>query len=934
MRGKFILLTLLLFFLNLIPASDGRAQVKASPPAAKGTTAPNADIWVTAYLTAWELNMGSNTNGNYGTLPVGNIDWTAFTDLILFNILPNSTGNLNYDNVVSSRRKPFTDIAHAHGKPVLVALGGWGSTQWNAACTEPALTNFINNVLKLIDVDGFDGIDMDVEPFRNSGTNDTAHVGPFLRRLYDSLQTRTNNYTGTGKPKITAAILPGWAGEFWVKHEGIVDQINIMTYDMGNSLGFGVDRTWHNNGVFSPVPYSYYSGTNRYYESVQHRYNGYITGRKGTPSKTGIGIDFNGVLYKGGRSASKPDQGVSTPAEIWSTTPTITWDYNFNEMFPAFLDTATPASIRYDSANQGAYLSIVKPAAAASNPSMPWLDDAFLSYTDSAQIERLIRFVRDSGAGGVILWNIGEGYLPSRYANRDRMLQYVKTAVGNIGNPPPPPPKPKIEGTLFFDQNQNGSRGAGERPMAGWRVTLAGTATGSTLTDSAGEFLFGSLETGNYTVTLQQKSGWSRTVPSSSYSYSVVIDSAGQTIDLTYGLYSPQAFSFPVTKAWNIVSVPVAVGQMTPSDVFPLGVTPAYAFHGQYEQKDLLINGEGYWLKFDTGHDVWLSGTTRTTDTVDVSPGWNFLGSVSTPISVDNLRTLPGGILSPYVYGYNHGFYLTESIQPGCGYWVSVSEAGRIIVSSIPAGAAESEPEPAAPEGPGLGTLTFISGSGDRQVLYYGFTEAAGAPALKTYPAPPGPPDVPFRARYGGAGGNTEGAAVAIIHRDLAGPVGLPVAVRGITYPMSIEWDVPPGNPDIALSWDGGDAGTLFGRGSMAVDDPASAPGELNFSLRVSPAGPAGVPVKFSMDQNFPNPFNSSTVIRFSLPTETPVRVEIFNIVGELVMTVADRSFPAGHHTLPVDAAGLASGVYVYRFTGNAGLEGMFTDSKKLLILR
>src|SRR3990172_1501853 len=220
-------------------------------------------FWVSAYLPSWETNMGSGSAGNYGALPVGNIDWTALTHVIMFAAGPNSTGNLQYGNLLPARRKPFNDIAHSNNIPVLLALGGAGNTVWSSACSPANIDNFLKNVLAELDNSQYDGIDLDIEPFRYSGSvNDTTSVGPFIRRLYDSLQVRKQFADPSKKPLLTAAILPGWAGQWYVKHEYMFDQINIMTYDMAQSMGWGVDRTWHNNAVFSPPPAV---GTNLYY---------------------------------------------------------------------------------------------------------------------------------------------------------------------------------------------------------------------------------------------------------------------------------------------------------------------------------------------------------------------------------------------------------------------------------------------------------------------------------------------------------------------------------------------------------------------------------------------------------------------------------------------------------------------------------------------
>jgi len=73
------------------------------------------------------------------------------------------------------------------------------------------------------------------------------------------------------------------------------------------------------------------------------------------------------------------------------------------------------------------------------------------------------------------------------------------------------------------------------------------------------------------------------------------------------------------------------------------------------------------------------------------------------------------------------------------------------------------------------------------------------------------------------------------------------------------------------------------------------------------------MPKVFALEQNFPNPFNPSTVISFSLPRQGMVSVKVFNILGQEVETLIDGSLTAGAHTVTWDAGRQASGVYFYR---------------------
>jgi len=94
------------------------------------------------------------------------------------------------------------------------------------------------------------------------------------------------------------------------------------------------------------------------------------------------------------------------------------------------------------------------------------------------------------------------------------------------------------------------------------------------------------------------------------------------------------------------------------------------------------------------------------------------------------------------------------------------------------------------------------------------------------------------------------------------------------------------------------------------------------------------VPSAAFLDQNFPNPFNPRTVIRFGLDESSPVRIDVFDPRGALVRTLADMPYAAGIHEVEWNGAGdagepLASGVYFYRLRTAAG-----EITRKMVLLR
>jgi len=80
------------------------------------------------------------------------------------------------------------------------------------------------------------------------------------------------------------------------------------------------------------------------------------------------------------------------------------------------------------------------------------------------------------------------------------------------------------------------------------------------------------------------------------------------------------------------------------------------------------------------------------------------------------------------------------------------------------------------------------------------------------------------------------------------------------------------------------------------------------------------LPYSFNLGQNFPNPFNPTTIIPFSLPSTGRALLEIYNMLGQRVATIIDRELPAGNHTAQWKASHLASGMYLYLLSHNGEL--------------
>ncbi len=133
--------------------------------------------------------------------------------------------------------------------------------------------------------------------------------------------------------------------------------------------------------------------------------------------------------------------------------------------------------------------------------------------------------------------------------------------------------------------------------------------------------------------------------------------------------------------SWNLISLPVRVADDSSTHVFPQCPGCAFSFTGAlgYQQDCRLQNGVGYWLKCSSGTPC-LTGSPVLLDSIPVVAGWNLVGSISVPVDVSTIVTVPQGIIGSEFYTFDNGYNEAPVLQPGVGYWVKTSQAGVIVL--------------------------------------------------------------------------------------------------------------------------------------------------------------------------------------------------------------------------------------------------------------
>jgi hypothetical protein len=103
----------------------------------------------------------------------------------------------------------------------------------------------------------------------------------------------------------------------------------------------------------------------------------------------------------------------------------------------------------------------------------------------------------------------------------------------------------------------------------------------------------------------------------------------------------------------------------------------------------------------------------------------------------------------------------------------------------------------------------------------------------------------------------------------------------------------------------------------------------LSEITEVPAATPISIPTGFSLEQNFPNPFNPTTEILYTLPVGSHTTIEVFDLLGRRLATLVSRFLKPGTYHSKWDASGVPSGAYLYRLTS-----GSYISTKKMIVIR
>lgn len=92
--------------------------------------------------------------------------------------------------------------------------------------------------------------------------------------------------------------------------------------------------------------------------------------------------------------------------------------------------------------------------------------------------------------------------------------------------------------------------------------------------------------------------------------------------------------------------------------------------------------------------------------------------------------------------------------------------------------------------------------------------------------------------------------------------------------------------------------------------------------------------LEYSLSSNYPNPFNPSTLISYTLAQDADVTVKVYDMLGTEVANLVNESESAGSYEVNFIGENLASGVYIYRVVAGKNGRVLFTDTMQMILLK
>jgi immune inhibitor A len=403
----------------------------------------------------------------------------------------------------------------------------------------------------------------------------------------------------------------------------------------------------------------------------------------------------------------------------------------------------------------------------------------------------------------------------------------------------------------------------------------------------------------------------------------------------------PPRLTFRWDAGWSLISNPAGNQDTSITRIFSSAMSDAYGYRNDvgYTMSTELKAGRGYWMKFDSVKNVGVSEYLNDSLTIDIAPGWNLIGTIASPLPVQQVVTVPPGNLGSYFFKFHDGYCRVDTLFPGQGYWVNMKEQGQLVLKLGQGNNVASRLSNAHTEPQNAGVLAFRDARNKAQKLFLRTSDDNRDSAWSDLP--PLPPQDIFDIRFVSSGNKAGGTQMQYIHSGDQQKIEFPISLSSVSYPLTLTWTgdaVGKNNYTLVEVVDGvrGTTYDLHESKTIVLNNTRI----ISLLLCVGPG--TSIPDEYYLEQNYPNPFNPSTIIRFGLPADAVVTLTVYNEIGqEITALLKGVVLQRGEHEVEFVPGDISAGVYFYRLVAeeareqsNVQQKNKYIHTQKMILLK
>jgi len=359
-----------------------------------------------------------------------------------------------------------------------------------------------------------------------------------------------------------------------------------------------------------------------------------------------------------------------------------------------------------------------------------------------------------------------------------------------------------------------------------------------------------------------------------------------------------------INLRWNLVGLSLGIDDPVYTELFSgSAVNSLFGFDGTYYLSEDIVPGNGYWLFFEEDSDPVVYGFGMDELQINLSQGWNIIAGITGTVPLSAVIDPENIVVPSTLFGFDETYFLADEIINGNGYWINAYSSGVITLSN----SVSARTDIAFIDR----TLTANRISFNGMDLFFGIE--IPDEELMSYSLPPQPPSGAFDARFDGD--------LRVVKEH--GEIKLMHTEESVVVDYSIYIDAGE-HMNWVLTSETGEDFILDGDSELVM--PAF---EYVYLQRKE-----AIPLTFAIHQNFPNPFNPTTILRYELPEQSFVVLTIYDLLGKEINNLVNAQQEPGYKSTRWDATDnmgrpVSAGVYIYQIQA-----GEFIQTKKMVLLK